>query len=137
MSIVFGYRLVARAATAVATIASPARHPSPGRCRSGRGGAPQLQHDSAGRIADQLRRSGTGLYRGRSVSDNHDLEPRVGPFQRAEVFGNVHRVRLQHGQVDHLERPGVGCGQDDGRRDSGLVGLRPAFGNHTPSITGS
>ena len=65
------------------------------------------------------------------------LKARLGPFQRAEVFGNVDRVRLQLGQVDHLQRPGVGCGQHHRRSDSGVMGLSPTFGNDTPPIAGS
>jgi len=66
-----------------------------------------------------------------------DLKARLRPFQRAEVFGNVDCVRLQLGQVDHLQRPGVGCGKHHGGSDSGVVGLSPAFGNDTPPIAGS
>ena len=54
-----------------------------------------------------------------------DLKARLGPFQRAEVFGNVDCVRLQLGQVDHLQRPDVGCCQHHGGSDSGVVGLSP------------
>jgi hypothetical protein len=65
------------------------------------------------------------------------LKARLGPFQRAEVLGNVDRVRLQLGQVDHLQRPAVGCGQHHRGSDSGIVSLSPTFGNDTPPIAGS
>jgi hypothetical protein len=57
-------------------------------------------------------------------------------LQRTEILRDVHRVRLQHGQVDHFECAGVGRGQYHGWGYSGIVGLKPTLRNHAPAIAG-
>jgi hypothetical protein len=43
---------------------------------------------------------------------------------------------LKHRQVDHLECPGVRCGQHDRRGDSGLERLQPTLSHHAPPVAG-
>ena len=44
---------------------------------------------------------------------------------------------MQHGQVDHVQRSGIGRGQDHRWGHPGIVGLKPTLRNHAPTITGS
>jgi hypothetical protein len=57
-------------------------------------------------------------------------------LQRAEVLRNVDGVLLQHSQIDHLERPGVGGGEYHRWSRPGLMSLKPTLRNHAPAITG-
>jgi len=57
-------------------------------------------------------------------------------LQGAEVFWHIDRVRLQHGQVDHVQRTGISGRQDNRRGDSRGVRLKPAIDNNTPSVAG-
>jgi hypothetical protein len=43
---------------------------------------------------------------------------------------------LKHRQVDHLECPGIRCGQHDRRGDSGLQRLQPTLSHHAPPVAG-
>ena len=43
---------------------------------------------------------------------------------------------LQHGQVDHLQRSGIGGGQYHRWSHPGIVGLEPTLRNHAPAIAG-
>jgi hypothetical protein len=58
----------------------------------------------------------------------------IGLLQGAEVLRDINRVRPQYRQIDHLQGPGIGAGQQHRRSDAGLVRLSPAFGNHTPPV---
>jgi hypothetical protein len=56
-------------------------------------------------------------------------------LQGAEVLGDINRVLLQDGQVDHLQRSNVGGSQYHRRSYARLIGLSPTLRNHTPPIT--
>ena len=57
-------------------------------------------------------------------------------LQGAEILRNVNRVWLQHGQVDHLQRSGIGGGQYHRWSHPGIVGLEPTLRDHAPAIAG-
>jgi hypothetical protein len=60
-----------------------------------------------------------------------------GSLQGAEILRHVDRIRPQHAQVDHFQRPGVRGGQHHRWRHASLVGLRPTFSHHAPAIARS
>jgi hypothetical protein len=57
-------------------------------------------------------------------------------LQGAEVLRDINGVWLQYGQVDHLQRSGIGRGQYHRRSHSGIVGLKPTLRDHAPAVTG-
>jgi hypothetical protein len=57
-------------------------------------------------------------------------------LQQAQILGNVDRMWAQHGQVDHLQRPGVGGSQRRRAARRRLVKPQPNVSHHTPPAYG-
>src|SRR5437764_244828 len=58
---------------------------------------------------------------------------RSGP-ERSRVGGDVDRVSLEHVEGDDLERPLMGCGEDDERGHVFLVRPSPGPRGHAPAV---
>src|SRR3954465_15344439 len=57
-------------------------------------------------------------------------------FQAAHVIRHVDRVLAQRLERRDLQCAGVGRGQDNARRDPGLIRLQPARRHHAPPVAG-
>ncbi len=77
-------------------------------------------------------RSLAGVARDRGV-DSHPTA-RWASGERARVGGHVHRMFPERLERDDVQGSGVRGGQDDGRRDAGLICLQPPGRNHTPPV---